>query len=62
VLGTENKTERFLLTGLAALASESFGAAADQMARYKQLTCPEEIVQTKDDGEWSIQFRWLLAN
>jgi len=32
------------------------------MARYKQLTCPEEIVQKKDDGEWSIQFRWLLAN
>jgi len=62
VLGTENKTERFLLTGLAALASESFGAAVDQMARYKQLTCPEEIVQKKDDGEWSIQFRWLLAN
>jgi AraC-like DNA-binding protein len=34
----------------------------DQMARYKQLTCPEEILQEKDDEEWSIQFRWLLAN
>jgi len=31
------------------------------MARYKQLTCPEEILQKKDDEEWSIQFRWLLA-
>ena len=31
------------------------------MARYKQLTCPEEILQEKDDEEWSIQFRWLLA-
>jgi hypothetical protein len=33
-----------------------------QMARYKQLTCPEEILQDKDDEEWSIQFRWLLAD
>jgi AraC-like DNA-binding protein len=32
------------------------------MARYKQLTCPEEILQTKDSEEWSIQFRWLLAD
>jgi AraC-like DNA-binding protein len=32
------------------------------MARYKQLTCPEEILQEKNDEEWSIQFRWLLAD
>jgi AraC-like DNA-binding protein len=31
------------------------------MARYKQLTCPEEILQETDDEEWRIQFRWLLA-
>jgi len=61
-LGTETKTERFHPIGLAALSSENFGAAIDQMARYKQLTCPEEILQEKDDEEWSIQFRWLLAN
>lgn len=62
LLGTENKTERFHPVGLAALSSENFGSAIDQMARYKQLTCPEEILQKKDDEEWSIQFRWLLAN
>jgi len=61
-LGTESRTERFHPIGLAALSSENFGAAVDQMARYKQLTCPEEIVQKKEDGEWSIRFRWLLAN
>jgi AraC-like DNA-binding protein len=61
-LGTENKTERFSPIGLAALSSENFGSAVDQMARYKQLTCPEEIVQEKDEEEWSIQFRWLLAD
>lgn len=61
LLGTETKTERFTPTGLAALSCENFGAAVNQMARYKQLTCPEEIVQHKHQGEWSIQFRWLLA-
>ena len=62
LLGTENKTERFHPIGLAALSSEDFGKAINQMARYKQLTCPEEILQEKDDKEWSIQFRWLLAD
>jgi AraC-like DNA-binding protein len=61
-LGTESKTERFHPIGLAALSSENFGSAIDKMARYKQLTCPEEILQEKDDEEWSIQFRWLLAD
>ena len=61
-LGTENRTERFTPMGLAALSTENFGAAVGQMARYKQLTCPEEILQEKDDEEWSIQFRWLLAD
>ncbi len=62
LVGTENRTERFHPIGLAALSAETFGAAIDQMARYKQLTCPEEILQEKDDEEWSIQFRWLLAD
>ncbi len=62
LLGTETKTERFHPIGVAALSSEDFGAAIDQMARYKQLTCPEKILQKKGDEEWSIQFRWLLAD
>ncbi len=61
-LGTENKTERFHPIGLAALSTENFGLAIDRMARYKQLTCPEEILQKMDDDEWRIQFRWLLAD
>jgi AraC-like DNA-binding protein len=61
LLGTENKTERFHPIGLAALSSENFGSAINQMARYKQLTCPEEILQEKDGEEWSVQFHWLLA-
>jgi len=61
LLGTESKMERFTPVGLAALSSKNLGAAIDQMARYKLLTCPEEIWQEKDDDEWSIRFRWLLA-
>ena len=53
-LGTESRIERFHPVGLAALSSENFGAAINQMARYKQLTCPEEILQKKDKAEWSI--------
>src|ERR1700755_286713 len=33
-----------------------------KIARYKQLSCPEEIVNETDDSEWRIQFRWLLAD
>ena len=62
LLGTESKTERFHPMGLAALSTENLGAAVQQMARYKQLTCPEEILQQKDDERWGIQFRWLLAD
>jgi len=62
LLGTEMKTERFHPIALAALSSENFGSAINQMARYKQLSCPEEIVQENDGEEWSIQFRWLLAD
>jgi AraC-like DNA-binding protein len=61
-LGTETKPEHFDPIGLAALATGSFGEAMRQIARYKQLTCPEEVLHEIDDDEWSIQFRWLLAN
>ena len=61
-LGTETKIERFHPVGLAALSTENFGTGISQMARYKQLTCPEEILQKMGDDEWSIQFRWLLAH
>jgi hypothetical protein len=61
LLGTENRTERFHPIGLAALSYGKLGLGMDRMARYKQLTCPEEILREKDEEEWSIQFHWLLA-
>lgn len=60
-LGTETRTERFHPSGLAALSTENFRGAIDHLARYKQLTCPEEIVQEIEDGEWRIRFRWTQA-
>jgi AraC-like DNA-binding protein len=61
-LGSESKPEHFDPIALAVLSTGSFGEAMHQVARYKQLSCPEEIVHHIDDAEWSIQFRWLLAN
>ena len=62
VLGTETKPEHFDPVVLAALSTGSFGEAMRQIARYKQLSCPEELVLESSDEEWAIQFRWLLAN
>ncbi len=60
-IGTEAKIEHFSPSALAALSTETFGAAIGQVARYKRLTCPEEILQQTAGQEWSIQFRWCLA-
>jgi AraC-like DNA-binding protein len=61
-LGTEAKPEHFDPVVLAALSTDNFGEAMHQVARYKQLSCPEELILETDDAECSVQFRWLLAN
>jgi len=61
-LGTETRPEHFDPIALVALSTANFGEAMQQMARYKQLSCPEEIVHEADGAEWNIQFRWLLAD
>ncbi len=60
-LATETKIERFHPMGIAALSTESFGAAVAHMARYKRLSAPEEILHELEEDEWSIRFRWSLA-
>jgi AraC-like DNA-binding protein len=60
-LGTETKTERFHPMALAALSTENLGAAIAQMARYKKLNAPEEILHQTEEDEWSIQFSWSQA-
>lgn len=61
LLGTESSIARFHPMGIAALSTESFGAAIDHMARYKKLSAPEEILHETVEDEWAIQFRWTLA-
>ena len=42
-LGSEERIERYDPIAIAALYTRSFRDALDRMARYKRLTCPEEI-------------------
>jgi AraC-like DNA-binding protein len=60
-IGTESRIERYDPIGIAAVSARSFRDALVRIARYKQLTCPEEI-QVKAEGDCCrVKFRWLLA-
>ncbi|HEX2710834.1 MAG TPA: AraC family transcriptional regulator [Candidatus Acidoferrales bacterium] len=61
-LGTEPRVERYDPIKLAALAARSFRDAIERSARYKQLTCPEEIRLVERGNERAVQFVWLLAH
>lgn len=61
-LGTEQRIERYDPIAIAALYTRSFRDALQRMARYKQLTCPEEIRITERADECLLQFLWLLAD
>src|SRR5580698_8770237 len=60
-LGTEERVERYDPVSIAALYARSFRDALQRMARYKQLTCPEEIHVVERGNECRVQFEWLLA-
>jgi AraC-like DNA-binding protein len=60
-LGNEERIERYCPIAIAALYTRSFRDALQRLARYKQLTCPEEIRIIERNGECAVQFRWLLA-
>ncbi|HEX4956308.1 MAG TPA: AraC family transcriptional regulator [Thermoanaerobaculia bacterium] len=60
-LGTEPRIERYDPIALAAVSARSLRDALGRMARYKQLTCPEEVHVAVQRGECRVQFRWLLA-
>jgi AraC-like DNA-binding protein len=60
-LGAEPRLELYNPTEIAAVCSRSFRDALQRMARYKQLTCPEEIrIQTARD-EAVVEFFYLQA-
>ena len=61
-LGTEERVERYDPIKIAALSARSFRDAVQRLARYKQLTCPEEIRLVERGNECAVQFVWLLAH
>ena len=60
-IGTEERVERYDPIAIAALYARSFRDALQRMARYKQLTCPEELHVTEHENECRVRFEWLLA-
>ncbi|HEU0185932.1 MAG TPA: AraC family transcriptional regulator [Blastocatellia bacterium] len=60
-LGSEERVERYSPIAIAALYTRSFRDALQRLARYKQLTCPEEIRLIERKGECAVLFKWLLA-
>src|SRR5260370_26407025 len=60
-MATEERVERYDPVSIAALYAKTFRDALQRLARYKQLTCPEEIRIAERGDECALQFRWLLA-
>src|SRR5262245_54626870 len=60
-LGSEERIERYDPIAIAALYTRTFRDSLDRMARYKRLTCPEEIRIVQHGRECAVQFVWLLA-
>jgi AraC-like DNA-binding protein len=61
-IGSEQRLERYSPPAIAALYSRSFHDAVQRLARYKQLTCPEEIRILHQGDQCAIRFQWLLAS
>src|SRR6266704_5522469 len=60
-LGSEERLERYNPIAIAALYTRCFRDALDRIARYKRLTCPEEIRTVERGKESAVEFVWLLA-
>lgn len=60
-LGTELRFERSHPVAIAGVCSRTFGDALQRLARYKQLTCPEEIRVHRKAQETSVEFFFVEA-
>jgi AraC-like DNA-binding protein len=60
-LGTEIRFERSHPVSIAGVCSRTFGDALQRLARYKQLTCPEEIRVHRKAQETSVAFFFIEA-
>ena len=60
-LGTELRFERSHPVAIAGVCSRTFGEALQRLARYKQLTCPEEIRVHRKAQEASVEIFFIEA-
>jgi len=60
-LGAEPRLERYHPAAVAAVCSRTYHDALQRMARYKQLTCPEEIQISVGNDEATVEFVYLAA-
>ena len=60
-IGTVPRFERYHPAGIAVVCSRSFGDAMQRMARYKKLTCPEEIRVQRKGREASVEYKYVEA-
>lgn len=60
-LGTELRFERNHPLAVAGACSRNFADALQRLARYKQLTCPEEIRVVRRARETSVEFHFPAA-
>jgi AraC-like DNA-binding protein len=60
-LGVELRFERSHPVAIVGVCSRSFGDALQRLARYKQLTCPEEIRVLRTGEEASVAFHFAAA-
>lgn len=60
-LGASFAPHQLDVVSMAALHSASLGDALRKIARYKRVTCPEQVTIEIARGEARIRYEWLLA-
>ncbi len=60
-LGASSAPHQYDVVSMAALHSASLGDALRKIARYKRVTCPEQVTIEIARGEARIRYEWLLA-
>jgi AraC-like DNA-binding protein len=61
-IGAATSHEQLDIASISALHSANLGEALKKLARYKRLTCPEDIRVDIRNGDAAVTFRWLLAD
>jgi AraC-like DNA-binding protein len=61
-LVTERSPQQFDVASAAALHSANLGEALGKLARYKRLTCPEDVAVELDGAEARVRVTWLCTD